>query len=494
MTDINTKLEDIKFKPNKDQEVLFQYHALCPLDGRYAAVGGKLSPYFSEFALVKNRVKVEVMWLKFLLEKAVDIHSEVLDKFREEHKNNHNSLDSSVTDSIYNIFENFDDEAMLKVKEIEKVTNHDVKAVELYVADKLKELGYGELVSYVHIGLTSEDINNTSYARMLKDGVHDVWVPAAKSLISSVSKIATENASVPMLAHTHGQPATPTTVGKEFAVYTQRLSKILDNIKDFRSYAKFNGATGNYAAISVAFPNNDWEEMSKQFILYYLGLQFNPVTTQIENHDYMCKLFHQVNEFNNVLSDLDLDMWLYISKGYFKQIPVKNEVGSSTMPHKVNPIRFENSESNIEISNALLTALANKLPRSRWQRDLSDSSTQRNIGMALGYSLQAIEQTTTGLAKCVVDEKKINSELENSWQVLAEAIQTVLRVYGIPDAYNQLKELTRGKEIGQEDIYKFITGLPISDTDKYNLLNMTPSSYTGYAEKIATKYSEKNED
>ncbi len=484
---LNKSFNDIQFKPSKDQEVLFEYHALCPLDGRYASIGKKLSPYFSEFGLVSNRIRVEVLWLIYLLEN--NIESEVLNNFRSANLDDHGTIKKEVIDSIEEIYKNFNDESMLAVKAIEKVTNHDVKAVELYVADKLKELGYGELVSYVHIGCTSEDINNTSYARMLKDGVNDVWVPAAETLIGSVAEIADKNAAVPMLAHTHGQPATPTTVGKEFTVYVQRLNKILNSIKEFKAFGKFNGATGNYAAISVAFPKYDWEKNSRQFIEDYLGLEFNPVTTQIENHDYMCKLFHEINEFNNVLSDLDLDMWLYISKGYFKQIPVKNEVGSSTMPHKVNPIRFENSESNIEVSNALLTALSNKLPRSRWQRDLSDSSTQRNIGMAIGYSLQAIEQTTAGLAKCVVDEKKISSELENSWAVLAEAIQTVLRVYGIPDAYNRLKEATRGKEVSQEDIYNFITELPISDEDKVNLLNMTPSSYTGYAEKISNEYS-----
>ena len=479
MSELNKNLEDIQFKPSRNKDVLFQYHALCPLDGRYANVGQKLAEYFSEFGLVKNRVNVEVYWLLFLIK---NVESEILNKF---------SIDDTwLTGAIESIAIAFDDREMLKVKEIESVTNHDVKAVELYVAEKLKELGLGSLVSYVHIGLTSEDINNTSYANMISIGLRNVWIPTAYKLIKDLSKISKENADVPMLAHTHGQPATPTTVGKEFTVYVQRLNKILEEIMDFKPYAKLNGATGNYAALSVAFPEYDWEALSKEFVEKYLGLNFNPVTTQIENHDYMCKLFDQIREFNNVVSDLDLDMWLYISKGYFKQIPVKSEVGSSTMPHKVNPIRFENSESNIEISNALLTALANKLPRSRWQRDLSDSSTQRNIGMAIGYSLQAIEQTIGGLAKCAVDKEKINSELGNSWVVLAEAIQTVLRVYGIPDAYNQLKDMTRGKEIGQEDIYNFITGLPISDEDKFRLLNLTPSSYTGYASKIAEKYSE----
>ncbi len=454
---------------------IYSYHALCPLDGRYASVGQKLAPYFSEFALVKNRVHVETKWLEFLLK---NISSSVLE-----------SVGKSKISEILSISENFNDEELLKVKDIEKVTNHDVKAVELYVATKLKELGLDTLVSFVHIGLTSEDVNNTARAIMLVGGLTEIWLPAAKNLVSQINQIASENANVAMLAHTHGQPATPTTVGKEFAVFTYRLNKILKDIQKFKACAKLNGATGNYAALSVAFPDYDWEQLSQQFVEEYLNLEFNPVTTQIENHDYMCKLFHQISEFNNVLSDLDLDMWLYISKGYFKQIPVKSEVGSSTMPHKVNPIRFENSESNIEISNALLIALSNKLPRSRWQRDLSDSSTQRNIGMALGYSLQAIEQTIGGFAKCTVNKDKIELDLKDSWAVLAEAIQTVLRRYGIPDAYNQLKEITRGKEITESDIHSFISNLPISDEDKSNLLRMTPSSYTGYAERLAKKYS-----
>lgn len=463
------------------------YHALCPLDGRYASVGAKLSPYFSEYAYIKNRVRVEVLWLLFLINS--EVKSEVLENFRKANSDEFGNLNLKLVSEIENIYKGFDDESMLSVKAIEKVTNHDVKAVELFVADKLKSLGLKTLISYVHIGCTSEDINNTSYANMLKEGIKNVWLPSAKKLVELINTFASNYAKVSMLAHTHGQPATPTTAGKEFAVFANRLQKILKNIESFKSCAKFNGATGNYAAISLAFPNYDWEELSKNFVEKYLDLEFNATTTQIENHDYMCKLFHEINEFNNVLSDLDLDMWLYISKGYFKQVAVKNEVGSSTMPHKVNPIRFENSESNIEISNALLTALSNKLPRSRWQRDLSDSSTQRNIGMAIGYSLQAIEQTTTGLEKCVIDEKKIGLELENSWVVLAEAIQTVLRVYGIPDAYNQLKEATRGKEVGKEDIQNFIVSLPISEEDKNNLLKLTPSSYIGYAEKLAKNYS-----
>lgn len=446
--------------------------ALGPLDGRYSQIGKKLSPYFSEYALVKNRVWVEVNWLKFLLENVEG--SDILDAF-----------DINRLPEIMAIYENFSDTSYLRVKEIEAVTNHDVKSVELFVGEKLKEIGLEDLVSFVHIGCTSEDITNPSYANMIKTALNKVWIPAAEKLIKSISSIAIEHANTAMLAHTHGQPATPTTVGKELTVYVSRLRESLKNIKSIKTYAKFNGATGNYSAISVAFPNENWQVLSEIFIEDYLKLDFNPVTTQIENHDYICHIADGIRHFNNVLLDFDLDMWLYISMEYFKQIVVKEEVGSSTMPHKVNPIRFENSEANIDMSNAIFMALSNKLPRSRMQRDLSDSSSQRNIGLAFGYSLQAIEQTIGGLKKVAVNEIKISADLDSKWEVLAEPIQTVLRKYGIPDAYNQLKELTRGKDISKEAIQEFIKSLDVlSDEDRATLLKLTPSSYVGLASKI----------
>ena len=323
---------------NKTAEISAKHLALCPLDGRYAGIGEKLAPYFSEYALVKNRVKVEVKWLKFLLENVKE--SEILDSFQK-----------SKMPKIISIYENFSDESFIRVKEIESVTNHDVKAVELFVDEKLEELGMKELISFVHIGCTSEDINNASYACMIKEGLHNVWIPAAQKLIGKISELALEYLHIAMLAHTHGQPATPTTVGKELAVYVYRLEKSLVALEKIEPLAKFNGATGNYAAISVAFPEENWEELSREFIENELNLTFNPVTTQIESHDYIAHILDGVRHFNNVLCDLDVDMWLYISKMYFKQITVKSEVGSSTMPHKVNPIRFENSESNIDTSN-----------------------------------------------------------------------------------------------------------------------------------------------
>lgn len=454
------------------ENISAKHFALGPLDGRHSQIGEKLAPYFSEYALVKNRVKVEVYWLKFLLENVNG--SDILDAF-----------DIDRLPEIMAIYTDFSDASYVRVKEIESVTNHDVKSVELFVAEKLKEMGMDSLVSFVHIGCTSEDITNPSYANMISTALKEVWIPAAEQLIDKISEIAINHANTAMLAHTHGQPATPTTIGKEMTVYSYRLKKSLENIKSIKTCAKFNGATGNYAAISVAFPNENWPVLAKSFIEEYLELEFNPVTTQIESHDYVCHILDGIRHFNNVLRDFDLDMWLYISIEYFKQIAVKTEVGSSTMPHKVNPIRFENSEANIKIGNGICSVLSDELPRSRMQRDLSDSSLQRNIGLAFGYSIQAIEQTIGGLKKVAVNTDKISSDLDSKWEVLAEPIQTVLRKYGIPDAYNQLKELTRGKNISKESIQEFIKSLDvISDEDKSTLLALTPSGYIGLAGKI----------
>lgn len=454
------------------ENISAKHFALSPLDGRYSQIGEKLAPYFSEYALVKNRVKVEVFWLKFLLENVNG--SDILDAF-----------DIDRLPEIMAIYTDFSDASYVRVKEIESVTNHDVKSVELFVAEKLRKIGMDSLVSFVHIGCTSEDITNPSYANMISTALKEVWIPAAEQLIDKISEIAIDHANTAMLAHTHGQPATPTTIGKEMTVYSYRLKKSLENIKSIKACAKFNGATGNYAAISVAFPNENWPVLAKCFIEDYLELEFNPVTTQIESHDYVCHILDGIRHFNNVLRDFDLDMWLYISMEYFKQIAVKTEVGSSTMPHKVNPIRFENSEANIKMGNGICSVLSDELPRSRMQRDLSDSSLQRNVGLAFGYSIQAIEQTIGGLKKVAVNTEKISSDLDSKWEVLAEPIQTVLRKYGIPDAYNQLKELTRGKNISKESIQEFIKSLDvISDEDKSTLLALTPSGYIGLAGKI----------
>lgn len=451
---------------------VFESMTLCPIDGRYAGIKDALAPYFSEYALVKYRVFVEIQWLKFLIE---NIDNDILKRF-----------DQSKMNQIEAIANDFDEAAFAKIKEIEATTRHDVKAVEYYIGNTLKEMGYDYLISFVHIGCTSEDINNTSYACMIKHGLKDVWLKKANEVVDAMNKWASEHSDDAMLAHTHGQPATPTTIGKEFKVYAYRFASSIENVENIQIKAKFNGATGNYSAILTAFPNIDWPSMAKRFVEEYLGLTFNPLTTQIESHDYTCHILDGIRHFNNVLMDLDVDMWLYISMEYFKQIPVQGEVGSSTMPHKVNPIRFENSEANIDMSNNICIALSNKLPKSRMQRDLSDSSSQRNLGLAFGYSLQAINETSNGLAKCVVNKDKLASDLNEKWEVLAEPIQTMLRKYGVPDAYDTLKALTRGKSISKEDILKFTESLDIlSNQDRQTLIDMTPASYIGLADILA---------
>lgn len=450
----------------------FECLTLCPLDGRYSGVKDALGEYFSEYALVKYRVFVEIQWLKFLIE---NVESDVLAKF-----------DLQDMDKLTTISSEFNYDSFARIKEIENTTRHDVKAVEYFIDEKVYALGFGYLQSFVHIGCTSEDINNTSYACMLKYGLKDVWLPKAKEFAAIIDKWAEEHSNDAMLAHTHGQPATPTTIGKEFKVYAYRFLSSIENVEAVKIKAKFNGATGNYSAILTAFPNEDWQVLAKKFVEEYLGLTFNPLTTQIESHDYTCHILDGIRHFNNVLVDFDVDMWLYISMEYFKQIPVKGEVGSSTMPHKVNPIRFENSEANIDMSNNICIALSNKLPKSRMQRDLSDSSSQRNLGLAFGYSLQAINETMNGLAKCVVNKDKLASDLNEKWEVLAEPIQTMLRKYGVPDAYDTLKALTRGKSISKEDILKFAESLDIlSDQDRQTLVDMTPASYIGLAKELA---------
>ena len=450
----------------------FECLTLCPLDGRYSGVKDALGEYFSEYALVKYRVFVEIQWLKFLIE---NVESDVLAKF-----------DLQDMDKLTTISSEFNYDSFARIKEIENTTRHDVKAVEYFIDEKVDAIGFGYLQSFVHIGCTSEDINNTSYACMLKYGLKDVWLPKAKEFAAIIDKWAEEHSNDAMLAHTHGQPATPTTIGKEFKVYAYRFLSSIENVEAVKIKAKFNGATGNYSAILTAFPNEDWQVLAKKFVEEYLGLTFNPLTTQIESHDYTCHILDGIRHFNNVLVDFDVDMWLYISMEYFKQIPVKGEVGSSTMPHKVNPIRFENSEANIDMSNNICIALSNKLPKSRMQRDLSDSSSQRNLGLAFGYSLQAINETMNGLAKCVVNKDKLASDLNEKWEVLAEPIQTMLRKYGVPDAYDTLKALTRGKSISKEDILKFAESLDIlSDQDRQTLVDMTPASYIGLAKELA---------
>lgn len=445
-------------------------YSLCPLDGRYNKIMSEICPHFSEYALVRNRVCVEVRWLLFLID---NIKNDLFNK-----------IDKSKLQAISSIYEDFNEESFERVREIENTVKHDVKAVELFVAEKLQNIGLGSIKSFIHFGCTSEDINNISEALMIRDTFSNVWVQASEKLIDKLNAFSSKYKNIAMLAHTHGQPATPTTFGKELKVFVHRFKGVLTYMKVIKIKAKFNGATGNYNAVTIAYPDYNWPKISKEFIESF-GLNFNPLTTQIESHDYIARFLDGIRHFNNILIDLDIDIWLYISKEYLKQIALPNEVGSSTMPHKVNPINFENSEANSEMSNAICSALSNKLTKSRLQRDLSDSSAKRNIGLCFGYSLQAIYETLRGLEKLVVNTDKINDELNSNWAVISEAIQTVLRKYGRDDAYNTLKQLTRGKSVTQSDIQSFISGLEfLSAHDRERLLNLTPEKYIGLANKL----------
>lgn len=439
---------------------------LCPLDGRYDDIKELVSPFFSEYAYMKYRVYVEIKWLTYLIKKKVI------------------ETDEKVINNIVDIYNNFSIFDYNLIKEEEKKTNHDVKAIEYYIDKKLKTLNLEYLLSFVHIGLTSEDVNNSAYALMLKKFFNEVYFSKIKDFLDYLKTLSQKYKKTVFLAHTHGQPATPTTIGKEFKVYWYRLNKEITRLKKLEINAKFNGATGNYSALAIAYPDIDIIKFCQEFINEELDLTFNPLTTQIESHDYIVNILDAIRHINNILLDLNLDMWLYISKSYFKLEVISQEVGSSTMPHKVNPINFENSEANLEIANGLLITLSNKLPRSRMQRDLSDSSALRNLGIAFGYSLQGIKETLKGLKKVKVNTEIINKELDNEWEVLAEAIQTVLRKYQIPDAYDKLKELTRGKCVTKEILKEFITNLNIPSKDKENLLKLTPKTYIGLAFKL----------
>lgn len=446
--------------------------AICPLDGRYAEDGElKFAPYFSEYALFKYRIRVEIAWLIFFLNH-VDLFNDNIDFTFE---------DEALLKGIY---ERYDMESYSRIKEIESKTRHDVKAVELYIGEELDKLEYGKLKSFVHIGRTSEDINNTSYALMIKEALFETWLPKAEALIEQLSNMAEMFESTPMMGHTHGQPATPTTIGKEVGVYVYRLKESICNLHCAEIYAKLNGATGTYAADRIAYPNENWPELSKYFIEDYLGLVFNPITTQIEPQDWMCRIFNEVRQFCGILKDFCIDSWLLISMEYYNQRTIATEVGSSVMPHKVNPIMFENGESNCDLCISFCEGLSRKLAQSRLQRDLSNSSALRNIGMIFGYAYQAISQAMKGCNRISPNEEKLKADLENNYAILAEAVQTVLRKHGNPEAYNQLKELTRGKVITKEIMHQFIEGLDIPEDDKKRLLELKPSEYIGYATEI----------
>ncbi|WP_138444724.1 adenylosuccinate lyase [Sinomonas susongensis] len=449
--------------------------ALGPLDGRYRPAVAPLVDYLSEAALNRDRVAVEVEWFIHLTRNSVLPGTQPLSAEQEE------GLRKIVTE--------FDADSVRELAEIEAVTVHDVKAVEYYIGRRLDALGLADLTALVHFGCTSEDINNLSYALGIKGAVEDVWLPAARNLVEQISTMARENRDVPMLSRTHGQPATPTTLGKELAVMAHRLGRQLDRIARTEFLGKLNGATGDFAAHVASVPLADWQQVSKSFV-EGLGLTWNPLTTQIESHDWQAELYADMARFNRILHNVCTDVWSYISIGYFAQIPVAGATGSSTMPHKVNPIRFENAEANLEISSALLDTLGSTLVTSRWQRDLTDSSSQRNIGVAFGHSLLAISNVARGLGGLDVAENVLASDLDQNWEVLAEAIQMVMRaeaiagVPGMDNPYERLKDLTRGHRVDGARMKEFVSSLGLSSDAEARLLALTPASYNGIASEL----------
>ena len=435
------------------------------MDGRYANSVNDLSPYFSEMALMQYRLKVKV---KYLISLGNEKSIKDLPAFPKDEQTR-----------LRKIYQNFNLTGAEKIKEIEATTNHDVKAVEYYIQSKVKKA----LHPWIHFALTSEDVNNLSYTLMWRDGLKRVYLPAIQSVNKELKKLARKYKNASMLALTHGQPATPTTFGKELAVFCARLGRQIDQIKSHSLLGKFGGATGTWSAQMAAYPKTNWTRFAEKFIKS-LGLTPNLITTQIEPHDSAAESYHQAVRVNSILTDLCRDMWAYISRGMLGQKKVAGEVGSSTMPHKINPIQFENAEGNMGIANALLNHLAVKLPISRMQRDLTDSTTLRNQGVALGHSYLALKNIKKGLSRITINKVTMASELENHWEVLAEAVQTILRKSGKQDAYEQLKTLTRGQSINAASMADIVAMLKISDADKQTLLSLSPESYVGIAPKL----------
>jgi adenylosuccinate lyase len=452
--------------------------ALSPLDGRYQTKVAALAPLLSEYGYMHRRVQVELAWFTALSDAGFA-------EFK--------TLSSAARAHLQALVANFSEADALAIKAIERVTNHDVKAVEYWIVEKFGQAAnLPELKAhahFVHFACTSEDINNTSHALQIQAARDTVLVPKLKTALQALSDMALRYADTPMLSRTHGQTATPTTVGKEFANVVVRLRRVLADIESVQLLGKMNGAVGNYNAHLAAFPDLDWAAFSRRVVETPspdgLGLTFQDYSTQIEPHDYMAALFHAFMRSNTILIDLCRDIWGYVSLGYFKQRLKAGEIGSSTMPHKVNPIDFENAEGNLGLANAVLNHMANKLPISRWQRDLTDSTVLRNIGVGLGYSLLAYESLLTGLGKLEINEEAIAADLDAAWEVLAEPIQTVMRRFGVQNAYEQLKEATRGKTVLACDLQKLIAGLDIPAADKARLLTMTPASYIGKAAALA---------
>jgi len=447
--------------------------AISPLDGRYHEKVADLRPVFSEFGLIKFRVMIEIGWLEMLAE-----HGKLPEV---------PPLSKHAKDVLASIIENFSEQDAARVKHIESGINHDVKSVEYFLKERIENNAELTAISeFIHFGCTSEDINNLAYALMLHTARNQFILPALDELLQILKQLAHEHADQPMMSRTHGQPATPTTVGKEMANVVARLQRQIDQLINTPILGKLNGASGNYNAFVAAYPTTDWQMLSKNFI-NQLGLTWNPYTTQIEPHDYMAELFSVLTRINTILIDLNRDIWGYISLNYFKLKTVSHEVGSSTMPHKVNPIDFENSEGNLGIANALLEHMAMKLPISRWQRDLSDSTVLRNIGVAMGYTMLAYQSASKGLNKVTPNPDVLNEDLDHHWEILAEPIQTVMRRFGIEQPYEKLKSFTRGHKMTKELLQKFIHELTLPDEVKKQLLELTPGNYLGYAKSLAKR-------
>ncbi len=448
--------------------------ALSPIDGRYQDKAAALRPIFSEFGLLKFRVTVEVRWLQKLAS-----HAQI---------NEVPAFSEKANDYLNQLVENFSIEDANRIKTIERTTNHDVKAVEYFLKEKCEAVPELQKINeFIHFACTSEDINNTSHALMLKTAREEVLLPEWKKVINAVVELANRYKDIPLLSRTHGQPASPTTIGKEMANVAYRLKRQYNQLENLEILAKINGAVGNYNAHLSAYPDVDWHAFSQEFITQSLGVTWNPYTTQIEPHDYIAEFFDCVARFNTIVIDFDRDMWGYIALNHFKQRTIAGEIGSSTMPHKVNPIDFENSEGNLGLANAVMNHLGQKLPISRWQRDLTDSTVLRNLGVGLGYALIAYAATLKGISKLEVNEQHLRDELDQNWEVLAEPIQTVMRRYGIEKPYEKLKELTRGKRVDGEAMRQFIDGLELPQVEKERLKQMTPATYIGYAVELVEK-------
>ena len=440
--------------------------AISPIDGRYRNKTQALAGYFSEYALIRYRVRVEIEYFISLCELPLP----QLERF-----------DHSLFERLRDIYRRFDEQHAQRVKDIEKVTNHDVKAVEYFLKEEFDKIGGLEpFKEFIHFGLTSQDINNTATPLLLKEALHEVYYPQVEELVAQLRQYADEWSDVPMLAKTHGQPASPTRLGKEMMVYVYRLAEQLKTLKASKITAKFGGATGNFNAHHVAYPSYDWRAFGDRFVSEKLGLEREQWTTQISNYDYLAAVFDGIRRINTIMIDLDRDFWMYISMDYFKQKIKAGEVGSSAMPHKVNPIDYENSEGNLGMANAILTFLSAKLPVSRLQRDLTDSTVLRNIGVPLGHSIIAIQSTLKGLRKLILNEERMRADLDGTWAVVAEAIQTILRREGYPHPYEALKALTRtNKPMSEETIHEFVGTLNVNDKVKAELMAITPLNYTG---------------